>query len=218
MLIVAFPITVTPFSSPPPNTVVPSLLEAKWALQCRLMVVEAITFTLEIRQYQPLGFIKVMLDPVMILTFGWINTSSGFSVGTDSLMSSPIPKILNFPETDLKEGLFASKGWSGQEAKQTRTASRLAEANVGDRRMQSRMKRKGIRFMVSTPCFGPIDKIVITRFLSQAAAQKPPGLAYKTLKMESNSEQTHLPVDRIGRSYHLSSDEPNPSPHIDQAK
>jgi hypothetical protein len=65
------------------------------------MVLEAITLTLEIRQYQPLGFINVMLDPVMILTFGWINTSSGFSVGMDSLMSSPIPKIFTFPDTDL---------------------------------------------------------------------------------------------------------------------
>ena len=47
------------------------------------------------------GYTKVMLDPVMILTLGRINTNSGFSVGVDSLMSLPIPKIFTPPDTVL---------------------------------------------------------------------------------------------------------------------
>ncbi|OGA32122.1 MAG: hypothetical protein A3F75_05380 [Betaproteobacteria bacterium RIFCSPLOWO2_12_FULL_64_23] len=82
-------------------------------------------------QYQPLGFINSMVDPLSTLTIGSINTSEGEDVGSVSAGMLPIPTV-----TDISRVLncgFFPKGCSPQAFRQAaiELSTSLAATTVG---------------------------------------------------------------------------------------
>ena len=125
------PITVILFLSEfDPNTVTPSVADARWALQCALMVRPPITLTLVRKQYQPFGFKSSIFVPPMTLTPGLTMTKDGELVISESIGSFPIPKTLTDVASVLYWGLFP-KGCSPQTLRQFEMEPPSSVANVG---------------------------------------------------------------------------------------
>lgn len=143
--------TVTPsFCRLLPSTVVPSMVEASFALQWILMIDFDMTLTLLSRQYQPLGFIRFMVERLITLTFGLMSTSAGLGVSLSSVKLPPIPNTLTRVPMTRYVGSFALKGWSPQLARHIRTAVSFSFAcTIGKQEKEPRSKKRIVSFRIN---------------------------------------------------------------------
>lgn len=103
------------------------------------------TLTLLSRQYQPLGFIRFMVERLITLTFGLMSTSAGLGVSLSSVKLPPIPNTLTRVPMTRYVGSFPLKGWSPQLARHIRTAVSFSFAcTIGKQEKEPRSKKRKI--------------------------------------------------------------------------
>src|SRR3989304_2830734 len=97
-------------------------------------------------QYQPLGFINSMVDPLSTLTIGSINTREGEDVGSVSAGMLPIPNTVTDISRVLNCGFFP-KGCSPQAFRQAAIglSTPLAATTVGTHSARQDAKSATIR-------------------------------------------------------------------------